>query len=72
MHFQHSAKNLIIHLLIVAFCLSRIVKEMIKREPLCVNFRGKNEQTPLHRAAEKGNFELAQIILKARPDINAV
>ena len=44
---------------------------MIEREPSCVNFRGKNEQTPLHQAAEKGNFEIVQIILEARPDMNA-
>ena len=45
---------------------------MIGRNPSCVNLLGYNQETPLHQAAEGGHFNVVQIILKAKPDVNAV
>ena len=45
---------------------------MIGRDPSCVKLHGYDEETPLHQAAEGGHFNVVQIVLKAKPDMNAV
>lgn len=55
----------------------RIVKEMIRKYPECVNYSGSNQQTPLHLAADHGHFKVVQIIVNdhgpgVEPDVNAM
>ena len=58
------------------YIICRIVKEMIRRYPRCVNYLNCKEQTPLHLAAEVGHFEAVQTILndhdpRVELDVNA-
>lgn len=45
---------------------------MIEMDSSCVTLHGYESETPLHQAAEGGHFKTVEIILKAKPDVNAV
>ena len=53
--------------------LNRILTEMVRRKPDCVNLLNGSKLTPLHYAVSRGHLEAVKIILSStcKPDVNA-
>lgn len=60
-----------IHQLVLQGDLNK-VKKLLDRNPVCVDLKNKNDETALHMAAFMGNDEMVTLLLRFKPDINAV